>query len=84
MSTRPGAMVKMVYFLFRVPGLTPRSHSFFEFEFIKPQRQQVRRKPLGPTGRVEMEKGPTGQMVMEKGAIGAHTSDMWHSSHRVP
>jgi hypothetical protein len=33
---------------------------FFEFEFIKPWRQQVTRKPSSPTGWMEMEKGPTG------------------------
>ena len=61
MSTQPG-----VYrngedglFLALSPGSTPMSHGFFQFEFIKPQWQQVTHKPSGPTGQMEMEKGPT-------------------------
>jgi hypothetical protein len=33
----------------------------------------VIRKPLGPTGRMEMEKGPTG--TRDTQAVGSHRSD---------
>jgi len=42
---------------------------FFEFEFIKPQLQQVARKPLGPTNR--MEKGS----MSDTQGVGSHRSD---------
>jgi hypothetical protein len=38
------------------PGFDSQVSCFFEFEFIKLRRQQVTRKPSGPTGRMKMEK----------------------------
>jgi hypothetical protein len=56
-------MVKTVYSLIWVPGLTPRCHRFFEFEFIKPRRQQVRWRKVPHVHVTREPSGAMGRMV---------------------